>query len=294
MPEGIEYYNDPSVHAQSLHYYVVSIGKSRPLGASSHGHEHEAKFLLHYVRGGEFWHRLRNRVHRVHRGQIVLMDLRDPVSYGNDRTEPAKVWWVCFGGKEMPQLFAELEADRRAIFDIVNRTRFEAAFNELLNIIKEKPPGYEIRQSGLLLLLLSDLLAAREPEVALDFDLVKLPRQIATISPAVRDSIRYIARHHDQAVTLDLKTLCGISGLSLFHFTRLFRREVGTTPMQYLNRYRIEKAKQALETGIQPIAQVGRMVGIPNQFKFSRLFRKITGQTPSAYRTRALRQQSKQ
>jgi AraC-like DNA-binding protein len=222
------------------------------------------------------------------------MDLRDPVSYGNDRPEPAKVWWVCFGGKDMPQLFAELEADRRAIFDIVNRKRFEAAFNELLEVIREKPPGFEVRQSGLLLLLLSDLLAAREPGIALDFDLVKLPRQIATISPAVRDSIRYIARHYDQAVTLDLKTLCGISGLSLFHFTRLFRREVGTTPMQYLNRYRIEKAKQALETGIQPIAQVGRMVGIPNQFKFSRLFRKVTGQTPSAYRTKALRQQSKQ
>src|SRR5688572_23639733 len=163
MPEGIEYYNEPSVHAQSLHYYVVSIGKSRPLVTSSHGHQNEAKFLLHYVRRGEFWHRLRNRSYEVRRGQVLLMDLREPVSYGNDGPEPAQIWWVCFSGKDMPQVFAELEADRRAVFDIADRARFESVFTELLELIKHKPPGHEIRQSGLVLLLLADLFAAREP-----------------------------------------------------------------------------------------------------------------------------------
>jgi AraC-like DNA-binding protein len=102
--------------------------------------------------------------------------------------------------------------------------------------------------------------------------------------------IRYVARFYDSQSQLSFKTLCGVSGLSQFHFARLFRREMGMSLMKYLDAYRIEKAKRVLASSNHPMAEVAAMVGVPNQFKFSRLFRKLTGMTPTRFRERALRQ----
>jgi AraC-like DNA-binding protein len=262
------------------------MGRSRAPVGHKHGHEHEARFLFHYIAHGQFWHRLQSQTYLARRGMVVLMDLREPVEYGNGGPGIATVWWVCFGGKEMPHLFAELGADKRPCFE-VDPERVGTLFKELLVQTRRKRAGYEPRAAGLLMLLLAELFAVRDSEGEFDISLVRLPKRKVVLSNSILDSIRYMARFYDSA--LDLKKLTSVAGLSMYHFVRVFRRETGMSPMHYLNAYRIEKAKQVLVTSNHPLAHVARMVGIGNPFKFSHQFRKLTGTTPSRYRTSAMR-----
>jgi YesN/AraC family two-component response regulator len=100
----------------------------------------------------------------------------------------------------------------------------------------------------------------------------------------VRRGIDYITRFYREP--LQLKRIADRVELSLFHFARLFRKEMGVTPNDYLNRYRIEQAKRLLLHSNKPVAQIGTMVGLNDPTYFARMFRRHTGKTPKRFRMR--------
>jgi AraC family transcriptional regulator len=83
---------------------------------------------------------------------------------------------------------------------------------------------------------------------------------------------------------LRLAELAQVAGMSSFHFAREFKRTTGTTPHQYLIKYRVERAKTLLATNDLPLTEVGLQSGFSHQSHFTRLFRRVTGTTPNAYR----------
>lgn len=83
---------------------------------------------------------------------------------------------------------------------------------------------------------------------------------------------------------LKLAELAQVAGMSSFHFAREFKRTTGTTPHQYLIKFRVERAKALLAKNDLPLIEVGLRSGFSHQSHFTRLFRKITGTTPHSYR----------
>jgi len=55
-------------------------------------------------------------------------------------------------------------------------------------------------------------------------------------------------------------------------------------PSKYITEYRIRRAKDLLEYGGIPVAEIAECVGYVDCFYFSRVFKKCTGLSPSAYR----------
>ena len=115
------------------------------------------------------------------------------------------------------------------------------------------------------------------------FDLVGLGERSATLSKPVLIAIRRIGRFYNTNLTL--QHICEATNLSVYHFLRSFRKETGMTPMRYVARYRIEKAKEFLQTTTHPVREVARLVGIPDQYTFARMFRKFAGKSPTEFRT---------
>ena len=56
------------------------------------------------------------------------------------------------------------------------------------------------------------------------------------------------------------------------------------SPIRYLNRLRIEKAKEFMRTNAVNISEAALAVGFDNIYYFSRLFKQLEGMSPSAYR----------
>ncbi len=98
----------------------------------------------------------------------------------------------------------------------------------------------------------------------------------------LRQVTDFIAANY--ANDLKLADLARVARMSSFHFAREFKRTTGTTPHQYLIKFRVERAKALLAQNELPLIEVGLRSGFSHQSHFTRLFRKLTGTTPHSYR----------
>lgn len=112
--------------------------------------------------------------------------------------------------------------------------------------------------------------------------LAKATRGHGHFDERVRKTMFEIRRHICHPITLD--QLAEVANLSKDHYIRLFKREVGCTPQQYINRKKIEQAQLILLTDELPVKNVAYMLGFEDHSYFNRLFRLRTGYTPKQYR----------
>lgn len=69
-------------------------------------------------------------------------------------------------------------------------------------------------------------------------------------------------------------------------YTRRFKQATGLKPIAYLQRLRIERARELLELTLQPVEEIGPQIGYEDTAHFRRLFKRLTGLAPGAYRRR--------
>ncbi|MAS36288.1 MAG: ATPase [Anaerolineaceae bacterium] len=99
---------------------------------------------------------------------------------------------------------------------------------------------------------------------------------------SVRLAMGYI--HQNFAETISRKDVAGHVGISEDHLTFCFRQELGTSPITYLQRYRINQAKNLLKDSQQTITEIALNVGFSDSSYFSRLFHRETGMSPEVFR----------
>jgi AraC family transcriptional regulator, regulatory protein of adaptative response / methylphosphotriester-DNA alkyltransferase methyltransferase len=100
----------------------------------------------------------------------------------------------------------------------------------------------------------------------------------------------YIDTHYTDHLSLDV--LADVSHGSPYHLHRIFKRVKGQTPMEYIQDYRIGKAKEFLTNSSLAISDIGHKVGMENTAYFITLFKKKTGMTPLSYRGQYLKNTS--
>lgn len=81
---------------------------------------------------------------------------------------------------------------------------------------------------------------------------------------------------------ISLEWLSHESGLSVYHFCRVFRRETGLSPHRYQILRRVNLAKNLIAEGV-PISQVAVETGFYDQPHLTRHFKRVFGVTPGMY-----------
>ncbi|KKC48727.1 MULTISPECIES: response regulator transcription factor [Paenibacillus] len=100
--------------------------------------------------------------------------------------------------------------------------------------------------------------------------------------PVVNQVIQYIAGHYREA--LSLKTLGAAHRIHPAYLGQLFSKETGSGFSEYLNKYRIEKAKELLKDTDDKVADISREVGYVETGYFYKQFKKYVGISPNEYR----------
>jgi AraC-like DNA-binding protein len=83
--------------------------------------------------------------------------------------------------------------------------------------------------------------------------------------------------------TISLARLAAETGLSLFHFCRVFESAHGMPPAAYVRNRRVHRAKQLIETGTA-LADAAARSGFADQPHMTRQFRAVLGVTPAQWR----------
>lgn len=82
---------------------------------------------------------------------------------------------------------------------------------------------------------------------------------------------------------LSLKDISKELFVNSSYLSRVYKKETGYTITDAINAYRIEKAKEILETGKYRVCEVGEMVGIEDPAYFAHVFLKYEGKSPSDF-----------
>ncbi|WP_286316379.1 helix-turn-helix domain-containing protein, partial [Romboutsia ilealis] len=101
-------------------------------------------------------------------------------------------------------------------------------------------------------------------------------------SPLIKKAINYINLNLNS--DLCVKDLADLFYVSPTYLSRLFKKEVKSSIVEYINTQRIKQSTYLLKDSNLPIHQISQMVGISDYNYFSRLFKKYMNKTPSQYR----------
>lgn len=103
--------------------------------------------------------------------------------------------------------------------------------------------------------------------------------------PRMEDIARaalYITENYKEK--LSLETLSSVARLSKYHFLRLFKKQMQTTPYQFLLHTRINEAKKILRTTNCHVSEISELAGFSDESHFIRTFKQLTAITPQQYR----------
>lgn len=107
----------------------------------------------------------------------------------------------------------------------------------------------------------------------------KGPMEISDVSSEL---LKYIHNNYFKRITsIDLEQTVSYT---YRHILKVFRKDLGLTPMEYLYRYRIEKAMELLSFGDYELKYVAEILGFNNIHDFSRVFKKIAGVPPGKWK----------
>ncbi len=146
-----------------------------------------------------------------------------------------------------------------------NRQQLER--NVVIN--KSRSFGRKIESRGIIFLLLACLLREAVPKTS-------------NQDPRVIDTAEYIRHHISEVVTIE--SLAQRACMTKDNLIRIFKREMGITPMRYINKKKIEMAQLLLVTTDLPVKQIAYRIAFDDHSYFNRLFKKLVGITPLEYR----------
>lgn len=94
--------------------------------------------------------------------------------------------------------------------------------------------------------------------------------------------IRYISRHFMEKISIP--QLAAVANRSEAGFIRFFKQQIGRTPVEFLNQYRIDRARNLLRHWDMDITEIAYECGFSSSSYFSTLFKKETELSPLEYR----------
>ena len=101
-------------------------------------------------------------------------------------------------------------------------------------------------------------------------------------SAGVRAAVQYIEDHYQESFTMEqLAAACYISPSTLYH---QFKKELRSSPVQFRNEIRIEKAAAQLRSSDLSVAEIALQNGFHSAAYFFEVFKSHSGLTPSEYR----------
>lgn len=98
---------------------------------------------------------------------------------------------------------------------------------------------------------------------------------------------KYIESNFNKRISLDI--ISNEVAISKRNFIRRFKNATGNTPIEYIQRVRVEAVKKSLETTQNSIEEIVHNVGYDDMTTFRKLFKRITGISPNEYRKKYTR-----
>ena len=209
-------------------------------------------------------------------GELLIIPRNCKHTYWAAEDEPWSIYWMHFRGEDssyyldrIPQ-FAEPVA-----FDESARAEAVRLFRDCLETLED---GYALPT------LIYAAQSAKHILSVLLFRNSALPMKLRTQSQRLNCDavIEYMRSRLHESVRLE--EFASQAGLSVSHFSEMFRDQVHQSPMSYFTQLKIRAACRLLDFSGKSVKVVALETGYSDPYYFSRVFKKIMGISPDKYR----------
>lgn len=157
-------------------------------------------------------------------------------------------------------------------------TNIISAGQNLFNIMKGKPEGYDLQTIGFIFQLLGLIKTEKKYTEIKDTDLNKRKVHSEYLKPV----FEYINENYTKQISLE--EMADKANLSPKYFCRVFREVMHYTPFEYLNSFRINCACDKLRNTNEKIINVAYSCGFNDFSYFIKTFKRYKNMTPFKYR----------
>lgn len=220
--------------------------------------------------------RLQGRAGSVSAGQLLWVNCHHPHAYWADAAAPWEVYWARIDGPRLDRVeqnlfsggFPVMPADLKGLGPV---------FRRIFQQMESLKPDAEARLHAEVARLIALLFQER---IASDADGVPAP----SIPELLRRPLERMRLYYH--LPLRVGELARLAGMSPSHFARTFKHVMGTSPINWLRRERINQAKRRLTETTDAVKEVALQCGYADAFYFSRDFKQFTQCAPSEFRRR--------
>lgn len=159
--------------------------------------------------------------------------------------------------------------------------RHHEFLNRCWRLVEEKSSrqiGYDLMIKTLVMEIIVMILRS-ENSSQLEISSLSLKETDREKQVVVNNIVYFIETHHTEDISLEI--LAETLYISPTYISKVFKEETGDSPINYLIKVRLNRAKQLLETQQTTVKEVAEMVGYQDAYHFSKLFKKHYGQSPS-------------
>ncbi|RAV23196.1 helix-turn-helix domain-containing protein [Paenibacillus contaminans] len=235
-------------------------------------------YLLIYNHSGKAIVRADGGDHEVGDGTVVIYRPGEEQLYRLSDEQPIESYWIHFTGYGVESTLHRLGLSDRSIYKTGQMEEYAYLSKMARNEMLSQKIGYDLNISALLIQMLS--LISRSC-LQSGYTSAQLES-----SNRLELSISYLHANYEKPITIP--ELSGLAGLSVSRYIHLFKQRTGSTPKDYLIKFRLHKAKELLRDTRLTIRQISLIVGFVDQLYFSRVYKKFEGISPKEARHRGL------
>ncbi|NQX63662.1 helix-turn-helix transcriptional regulator [Paenibacillus qinlingensis] len=224
---------------------------------------------LYYIRSGEGRIEVDGAVYHPKPGQLVLMPCHTIQSYSTVNDNTFNKYWCHFtarvGNRDLFEMYRF-----PVCIDVPSSSEVEVWFERIVSGISSSGLGTILDIKASLLHLLGIVVDQHFEETA----------SPSASTQKMGRVLQYIEEHLQDRITVE--QLADLVHYHPNYFIRSFHSVLGCSPIQYINRLRMEKARTMLASD-QSIGSIAQAVGI-EQHNFSTMFKNATGFSPREFR----------
>lgn len=232
---------------------------------------------FYFICSGEGWLKIDEKEYNPIAGQLCLMPAHVEQSYSSINENTYHKYWCHFNASigEL-DLFQWLEVPY--CLDIGSNKHLFDLFHELTTLHMDSSYLSRIREKAILLEIIACFLT--------------MANTLIRILPGRKDDInrlKQLETFMDQKLSepVTLEQLARHVHLHPNYLVRYFNKHFALSPLKYLNRKRMLKAKALLRTTSLTVKEVAELVGYPDTNHFSKAFRRESSCSPTEYRLQA-------
>ncbi len=264
-PNSDFYLYTPSNLTKELFFYAVCVGHFIYESGYHLIRNNYNSFLLLLVQEGTMAVTVNKKTWLVQPGEIMILDGYQPHEYGC--LKDANCLWIHFDGPMAQKQFNQLYKTFGAVISPRNLSSVQHTLLKIINTFRTHSPVRDSSMSKYITNILNELFLSGTKK-----------RDLGASSLNLEHVLSYINKNYSEPITLN--ELAKEANLSPYYFTRLFSKETGFTPHQFIIITRINIAKFLLKTSTQSIKEIAFSCGFNSESSFCSAFKKAESVTP--------------